>query len=176
MVNLFLDDLYNNQCIYFSFDFETALTGGEVMGCYMTDPSGYVDEDRDCYNEVTQTWENVLNALIPGMGSRQKPTIYATFEKLETGVLAKAYGMGDDDNIILKVDPISWQKASSVERWYTIYHELGHDVLNFRHGQGGKMMFNYSEVSYTWEDFNRDRNYMFKKYFDNTLRKAVLNQ
>tara|TARA_A200000113_G_scaffold224771_1_gene243534 strand:+ start:1183 stop:1335 length:153 start_codon:yes stop_codon:yes gene_type:complete len=43
-------------------------------------------------------------------------------------------------------------------------HELGHDVLNFQHGQGGKMMFNYSDAEYNWDTFVKDRDYMFNKY------------
>jgi hypothetical protein len=42
-----------------------------------------------------------------------------------------------------------------------MYHELGHDVLNLQHGQGGKMMFNYTEKDYTWGDFFKDKDYMF---------------
>ena len=45
-----------------------------------------------------------------------------------------------------------------------IYHELGHDVLNLMHGQGGKMMFNFTEEEYSWKDFFIDRDNMFKKY------------
>lgn len=87
--------------------------------------------------------------------------INATFTPLENGVLALSSGFKNDKNIILKVDPQGWSKASSSKKWYTLYHELGHDVLNFEHGQGGKMMFNYSDEEYTWDDFNVDRNYMF---------------
>ena len=87
--------------------------------------------------------------------------ITSTFETLDKGVLAKAYGIFNDEEIIIKVNPQDWSQASNPKRWYILYHELGHDVLNLQHGQGGKMMFNYSEKDYNWEDFIKDKDYMF---------------
>ena len=87
--------------------------------------------------------------------------ITSTFEPLDDGVLAKAFGIFNDEEIIIKVNPQDWSNASNPKRWYILYHELGHDVLNLQHGQGGKMMFNYSEKDYNWEDFIKDKDYMF---------------
>ena len=95
--------------------------------------------------------------------------IKATFEPLQGNLMALAYGINDDSNIVLKVDPEMWSRASSETRWYILYHELGHDVLNFEHGQGGSMMFNFADKDYTWDDFAKDRDYMFDKYKSNTL-------
>ena len=125
MVNLFLDDIINNN-----------LERGE--------PSLLIKNLR-------------LNRKSAINGIR----ISATFIPLDGNALALSYGMNDNKNIILKVDPNEWSKASSAKKWYTLYHELGHDVLNFEHGHGGKMMFNYSDEEYNWESFNDDRNYMF---------------
>ena len=100
--------------------------------------------------------------------------IKAIFESLEGDALALAYGFNDDKNIIIKIDPEKWAKASSAKRWYTLYHELGHDVLNFEHGQGGKMMFNFADRDYTWETFEKDRNYMFKKAIENAKKRNKL--
>ena len=97
------------------------------------------------------------NILIPEIS-----LIKATFEPLENGVLAVAYAKFDDDKIIIKVNPKEWAKANDEKRWYILYHELGHDVLNLDHGQGGKMMFNYSDREYTWDEFYEDKEYMFK--------------
>ena len=44
-----------------------------------------------------------------------------------------------------------------------MYHELGHDILNLRHGEGGKMMFTRpTKPNYSWEDFLNDKSVMFK--------------
>lgn len=93
-------------------------------------------------------------------------TLSATFEPLEEGVIALAYGMDNDDQIIIRVDPTNWQKSDLVKKWYVIYHELGHDVLNLNHGEGGKMMFNFADRDYTWDEFYIDKDYMFKYFLE----------
>tara|TARA_B100000787_G_scaffold162471_1_gene143215 strand:- start:32 stop:1021 length:990 start_codon:yes stop_codon:yes gene_type:complete len=87
--------------------------------------------------------------------------ITSTFEALDKGVVALAFGIFNDEEIIIKVSPEEWSKASNPKRWYILYHELGHDILNLQHGQGGKMMFNFTEEDYTWDDFFKDKDYMF---------------
>ena len=87
-------------------------------------------------------------------------TLKATFEPLEGSVIALSYGYGDDSTIVIKVDPEKWAKSSIEKKWYVLYHELGHDVLNLEHGQGGKMMFNFADKEYTWDDFFNDKDYM----------------
>jgi len=87
--------------------------------------------------------------------------VYAKFEELDDPTIALAYGLGYDDEIIIKVDPVAWKNASIQKKWYVLYHELGHDVLNFEHGQAGKMMFNFADRDYTWEEFFEDKEYMF---------------
>ena len=87
--------------------------------------------------------------------------INATFETLEESQIARSYGKDNDSKIIIKVDPKKWADASEIKRWYIIYHELGHDILNLEHGEGGKMMFNFADKDYSWDDFIEDKKYMF---------------
>lgn len=94
--------------------------------------------------------------------------IDAEFVSLKDNVLGVSLGIFNNKKIILRIDPEKWESATLLERWYTIYHELGHDVLNLKHGEGGRMMFNFSiDSDYKWEDFFEDRDYMFKYFFDN---------
>ena len=72
--------------------------------------------------------------------------------------------MDQNNNINIKVDPVSWEESSIEKKWYIIYHELGHDILNLEHGQGGKMMYNFVNRDYTWSEFIRDKKFMFN-YF-----------
>ena len=88
-------------------------------------------------------------------------TINATFEPLEGNLIALSYAFGNDTLIKIKVDPEKWAKSSIEKRWYVLYHELGHDVLNLDHGQGGKMMFNFADKEYSWDDFFVDKTYMY---------------
>tara|TARA_B100002051_G_C16701591_1_gene621304 strand:- start:443 stop:1615 length:1173 start_codon:yes stop_codon:yes gene_type:complete len=87
-------------------------------------------------------------------------TLDATFVPQEEGVIALAYGYNNDDIIKIQIDPEKWAKSSSQKRWYVLYHELGHDILNLDHGQGGKMMFNFVDRDYTWDEFFEDKQYM----------------
>lgn len=91
-----------------------------------------------------------------------KMTIDATLTELAKGTIAHALGMEDDSIIHIEIDPDQWHKSSIEKRWYILYHELGHDFLNLRHGEGGKMMYNIIERNYTWYDFVRDKETMFK--------------
>ena len=88
-------------------------------------------------------------------------TLKATFEPLDGNTIALSYGFDNDSTIIIKVDPEKWANASKEKRWYVLYHELGHDVLNLDHGEGGKMMFNFADRDYSWNEFFKDKKYMF---------------
>ena len=102
-----------------------------------------------------------INKNIPKINS-----LKATFETLDGEKIALAYGLGDDTSIIIKVDPVKWKNSNIVKRWYIIYHELGHDVLNLQHGQGGKMMYNFADKEYSWDDFFNDKDYMINSIKD----------
>jgi hypothetical protein len=87
-------------------------------------------------------------------------SINTTFEPLKDNMIAVAFGMNMNE-ILIKVDPSKWMQANAPTRWYILYHELGHDVFNLHHGQGGRMMFNYPTEIYDWDDFFDDRDFMF---------------
>ena len=93
-----------------------------------------------------------------------KNKIQTQFTLLPTGVVAIANGMNIDGKIMIDVDPVKWKDASPSKKWYVLYHELGHDFLNLKHGEGGKMMFNYVDRDYTWDEFYEDKKYMFESY------------
>lgn len=94
----------------------------------------------------------------------EKNIIETEFKALPKGVLAVANGMNIDGKISIDVDPVKWREASPPKKWYVLYHELGHDFLNLRHGEGGKMMFNFVDRDYSWEEFFEDKDYMFESY------------
>lgn len=104
-----------------------------------------------------------------------KIQVKATFEEMDNETLAVSYGINNDKNILVKVNPVKWAEASNQKKWYIIYHELGHDVLNFHHGEGDKMMFNFIDKKYSWGEFFDDRKKMFDIYFSKKLVKTNLN-
>ena len=137
MVNIFLGDFRNHVMDYDFIDF--------VRG----------------YRDSTEWDKTGIAFRAAGIHPLPKNDIHCVFEELEDGMIAKSYGKDADENIIIKVDPDAWLNASTPNKWYILYHELGHDVLNLSHGQGGRMMFNYPTKNYSWEDFFNDRDYMF---------------
>lgn len=114
---------------------------------------------KDLYNSIERTDGSKINTEYI-----ERVKIFVDFQELSGSTLGVSSGMNDDENIRIKIDPSKWVKSTSLERWYTIYHELGHDVLNFKHGEGGKMMFNYTFKEYSWSDFENDKQYMFESY------------
>ena len=107
------------------------------------------------------------NIIVPSI-----ETLSATFKPLEEGVIALAYGMNNDNQIFISVDPKNWDNSDITKKWYVIYHELGHDVLNLDHGEGGKMMFNFADREYTWDEFYKDKDYMFDYVLNRQVKKT----
>ena len=86
------------------------------------------------------------------------------FRELEGETIAAAYKMYDDDSVLVLVDPENWYDANQSKRWYIIYHELGHDILNLEHGECGPMMNERASGNYTWDRLEKDKNTMFETY------------
>ena len=86
------------------------------------------------------------------------------FRELEGETIAAAYKKDDDDKLLILVDPENWYAANQVKRWYIIYHELGHDILNLDHGEGGAMMNERASGKYTWSRLEKDKTIMFESY------------
>tara|TARA_Y100000766_G_scaffold254298_1_gene239662 strand:+ start:48 stop:1004 length:957 start_codon:yes stop_codon:yes gene_type:complete len=107
------------------------------------------------------------DAILWGIKINNNQNIKATFEQLDGNTIALALGKNYDNDIVIKVDPENWQNSSAAKRWYILYHELGHDVLNLDHGEGGKMMFNFVDQDYTWDDLSKDKARLFALYLEN---------
>jgi len=123
----------------------------------------YKSNNIDIYN--LETFVNVFLIECDDRGINfPHQNITITFEELEGTTIALSYGLGLEREIIIKVDPTNWKNSSIEKKWYIIYHELGHDVLNLEHGQAGKMMFNFADREYHWLEFIQDKKEMFDYY------------
>lgn len=91
-------------------------------------------------------------------------TIKIEFADLDDGILGLSYGINNDQVVEIKIDRDNWFQSSPAHRWYVLYHELGHDILNLRHGSGGKMMDPVSDLGYSWDEFWTARQDMFFYY------------
>ena len=86
------------------------------------------------------------------------------FRELKEKTIATAYKMNNDNEVFVKVDPENWYDANQAKRWYIIYHELGHDILNLEHGECGAMMNATTSGKYSWGRLEKDKNTMFESY------------
>jgi len=86
------------------------------------------------------------------------------FRELKGKTIATAYKMNNDNDVFVKVDPENWYAANQSKRWYIIYHELGHDILNLEHGECGAMMNATTSGNYSWGRLEKDKNTMFESY------------
>lgn len=118
---------------------------------------------------VPDIYRDKINSTISNI--KNNSIISVNFELNKEGVLGESYSMNDDSRITLRLNPNLWNQNSNYKKIYVLYHELGHDVLNFEHGEGGKMMFPISDNEYDWKGFDLDRRYMFESYFDKQLEK-----
>jgi len=57
---------------------------------------------------------------------------FARFDQMDdvTHIHAISLGMNDDERIEIYINPSTWEQFSKPLRYYLMYHELSHDVLN----------------------------------------------
>ena len=152
-------DYYDN--IFYQFNFLQSYDDFEFL-----DESLFFINSNDIRDVNTYDLKSMVKFFLEdcklnGIPIPKEINISSTFEVLDSKTLGVSLGRNIPD-IILKIDPKSWSKSSITKRWYLIYHELGHDVLNLKHGEGGKMMFTFSDREYKWKEFFDDKKYMFK--------------
>ncbi len=100
-----------------------------------------------------------------------KSKIEIDFVELDEQLLGLSLGKDNDNLIKIKINKKKWASSSRAKQWYVLYHELGHDVLNFEHFEGGKMMNPISEGGYSWGEFWDDRLIMFNYFLENRVTK-----
>jgi hypothetical protein len=115
-------------------------------------------------NDINGMVKVFLNdARLNGL-SFKEGIIKVEFSKLEDGMLGLSKGMNNDSIVHVLIDRDNWSISSPPHRWYVLYHELGHDILNLEHGKGGRMMNPISDIGYSWSEFWEDRQDMFLNY------------
>ena len=116
------------------------------------------NEDFDMY--VQKFYRDLeVYAIYP-----KKPKIQIIkFSKLDqldntTHIHGISFGSGDDDRIEIYINPSTWKQFNKPMRYFLMYHELAHDVLNLddlepKSWNEGKLM--YPEIS-SYESKNMD--------------------
>ena len=68
----------------------------------------------------------------------KKPSLqiikFANFDQIDnaTHYHAISFGGNDDDRIEIYINPSTWKEFNKPKRYYLMYHELAHDVLNLK--------------------------------------------
>jgi hypothetical protein len=98
-----------------------------------------------------------------GIFPKKPKTIIIKFSKLDqldntTHIHGLSLGYNDDSKIEIYINPSSWQQFTKPMRYFLMYHELAHDVLNLddldsKSINEGKLM--YPEIS-SYEKKNMD--------------------
>lgn len=88
------------------------------------------DEDFSMYVEKFYRDLNVF-----GMYPKKPSEVIIKFARLDqiknsTHVHAYSFGGQNDDLIEIYINPSSWEKFNKPKRYFLMYHELAHDVLN----------------------------------------------
>lgn len=97
---------------------------------------------------------------------------FAKLDQLDnaTHIHGISYGMNDDDKIEIYINPTTWDKFNKPMRYFLMYHELSHDVLNVDDLKDlplneGKLMYpaiaNYE--SKTMDDFIESSHALFEE-------------
>lgn len=90
------------------------------------------DADTDFQFYIDKFYRDIeIYGLIP----KKPKTQIIKFAKLDqiddaTHIHALSFGYMDDDRIEIYINPSTWEKFNKPLRYYLIYHELSHDVLN----------------------------------------------
>ena len=89
-----------------------------------------------------------------GIRAIKPQNITIKFSRLETTEKYKewngvSFGYNVDEIIEIYINPLSWEQSSKARRYWLMYHELAHDVLNAEHvaaipANEGKLMYPYS--------------------------------
>lgn len=111
----------------------------------------YVDPSVDFTMYVDKFYRDLE---VYGIRAVKPENIIIKFSKLETTEKYKeyngvAFGYHNDDIIEIYINPHSWKQSSKARRYWLMYHELAHDVLNAEHvaaipANDGKLMYPYS--------------------------------
>jgi len=68
------------------------------------------------------------------------PIADVTFTSLDGDTIAVALGMNDDCVGNIAIDINKWNEASNLEKYFIMFHELGHDIFNLSHSDGVRLM------------------------------------
>ena len=139
---------------------------------YTSIASSAYETDVDFNFYVEKFYRDIGNY---GIFPKKPKTQIIKFAKLDqlddaTHIHGLSYGMNDDDKIEIYINPTTWDKFNKPMRYFLMYHELSHDVLNVDDLEDlpineGKLMYPaiYTYESKTMDDFIESLHALFEE-------------
>lgn len=151
------------------------------------------DKEHKLYNQIAESSYDsetdfqpyidkfYRDAEVFGLFPQKPKTTIVKFAKLDqlkntTHFHGVSFGFEDDEKIEIYINPSTWKKFNKPMRYYLIYHELAHDILNaddLNHEilNEGKLMYPAisSFESITMDDFIESSHRFFEEISGNNL-------
>ena len=139
---------------------------------YLSISSSAYETDLDFNFYVEKFYRDVENY---GIFPKKPKTQIIKFAKLDqldnaTHIHGLSYGKDDDDKIEIYINQTTWDKFNKPMRYFLMYHELSHDVLNVDDledlpSNEGKLMYPaiYTYESKTMDDFIESSHALFEE-------------
>lgn len=138
--------------------------------------SAYDIEGVDFDFYVDKFYRDIANYGLFPKRPKTKIIKFASFEHIDdaTHIHGLSLGKNDDDLIEIYINPNTWKKFNKPMRYFLMYHELAHNVLNLddlpaTSENEGKLMYpeleNYNEK--TMDDFIESSHKLFKDVSNN---------
>lgn len=99
--------------------------------------------------------------------------IRVVFGGLRPDVLGIAHGMNHDTDISIRINKSSWRYLTRNQKYWVMYHELAHDLFNYKHYDLELMMREVPQDVYS-SDLNRVVNELAKDLLDNQNKWNVI--
>ena len=153
----------------------TSLNNQKVYKLYNSIASSAYETDVDFDFYVDKFYRDIENYGIFPKKPRTKIIKFAKLDQLDnaTHIHGVSYGMNDDDKIEIYINPTTWDKFNKPMRYFLMYHELSHDVLNVDDledlpSNEGKLMYPaiYTYESKTMDDFIESSHSLFEEIAD----------
>lgn len=63
-----------------------------------------------------------------------------TYTSLSEGTIAKAVGMNNSSSVEILIDIENWNNSTYLDKYFIMFHELGHDIFDLEHSDGIRLM------------------------------------
>lgn len=145
--------------------------------------SSYDDPDVDFNFYVDKYYRDLEFYGIKAVRPKTMIIRFADLDKmLDTKEIeGVSFGLGQDDKIEIYINPSSWKRFTKPMKYWVMYHELSHDVLNVddlpdTEGNRGKLMYPFVSKYFTMDTGNVMSMDYFIEHFHSFIEEYTKDQ